>query len=90
MSDEDVPVRVRLRAPYWNNRIDTKNISSFFIFKGYFAYFCFNSGEVVLFYLLILSTAICEKHEKHDLTNKKHEKHEYTLIPVNRPLGEDV
>nr|DAJ67460.1 MAG TPA: hypothetical protein [Caudoviricetes sp.] len=32
--------------------------------------------------MLILSTPICEKHEKHDLTNKKHEKHECTIILI--------
>jgi hypothetical protein len=37
--------------------------------------------------LLILSTAICEKHEKHDITNKKHEKHEYTFIHIFLPLA---
>ena len=38
-----MPVRFRPQAPYRNNRIDT-NISSFFIFKGYFA--CFRHKSI--------------------------------------------
>ena len=36
-----IPARVRISIspPYWNDRIDIKNISPFFVFKGYFAYF---------------------------------------------------
>ena len=37
-------VQVLLPAPLRNNRIDTKNISPFFIFRGYFA--CF--GHILL------------------------------------------
>ena len=46
--------------------------------------FYFESAELVYLVtngILICRLSICEKHEKHDLTNKKHEKHEYTYGP---------